>query len=161
MYKTSILRRTVLTTSLLLSCRTCAAFTVRPSLLSSPPFRATFPSYPLPKMELSTTTASDAQQTTPFAIIVQAEIQSDRLDEFLTLIETNAVESRKEPGCLRFDVVQSQTAPNQFFFYEVYQNPAAVDFHKAQPHYNLWANFKESGGVIASTSYKTNALFLT
>ena len=38
----------------------------------------------------------------PFAVIVQAEIQPDRLEEFIQLIEENAVQSRQEPGCLRF-----------------------------------------------------------
>jgi hypothetical protein len=38
----------------------------------------------------------------PFAVIVQAEIQPDRMNEFLAMIELNAKESRKEPGCMRF-----------------------------------------------------------
>jgi menaquinone-dependent protoporphyrinogen IX oxidase len=38
----------------------------------------------------------------PFAVIVQAEIQPERVDEFVKLIEENAVNTRKEPGCLRF-----------------------------------------------------------
>ena len=38
----------------------------------------------------------------PFAVIVEAEIQPERMDEFLKMIENNAVNSRKEPGCLRF-----------------------------------------------------------
>jgi quinol monooxygenase YgiN len=38
----------------------------------------------------------------PFAVIVEAEIQPERMDEFLKLIEHNAVNSRMEPGCLRF-----------------------------------------------------------
>ena len=97
----------------------------------------------------------------PFAVVVQAEIEPDRMAEFLKMIETNAIESRKEPGCLRFDVLRSQDAPNEFFFYEVYENEAAVDHHKKQPHYNAWAEFKESGGTIKSTSYKTDGEFLT
>ena len=38
----------------------------------------------------------------PFAIVVDAEIVPDRRDEFLDLIEKDAVGSRGEPGCLRF-----------------------------------------------------------
>ena len=97
----------------------------------------------------------------PFAVIVQAEIRPDRMEEFMQLIETNAVETRKEPGCLRFDVLRSQEADNKFYFYELYVGPEAIDYHKAQPHYNLWADFKESGGTISSTSYKTDGEFLT
>jgi quinol monooxygenase YgiN len=38
----------------------------------------------------------------PFAIIVEAEIKPDRMDEFMTMIKNNAENSRKEPGCIRF-----------------------------------------------------------
>eukprot|EP00545_Synedropsis_sp_CCMP1620_P014894 CAMPEP_0119011134 /NCGR_PEP_ID=MMETSP1176-20130426/5476_1 /TAXON_ID=265551 /ORGANISM="Synedropsis recta cf, Strain CCMP1620" /LENGTH=135 /DNA_ID=CAMNT_0006963911 /DNA_START=46 /DNA_END=453 /DNA_ORIENTATION=- len=97
----------------------------------------------------------------PFGVVVNAEIQPDRMDEFIKLIEENAINTRKEPGCMRFDVLRSQDNPNQFFFYELYENAAAVDHHKEQPHYNLWADFKASGGVVTSTSYKTDGEFLT
>jgi quinol monooxygenase YgiN len=98
----------------------------------------------------------------PFAIIVQAEIVPDRLQEFLKLIEINAVNSRREPECLRFDVVQSQEKSNLFFFYEVYTNDSsAINHHKAQPHYQLWADFKASGGTVSSVTYKANGKFLT
>jgi quinol monooxygenase YgiN len=83
------------------------------------------------------------------------------MDEFLALIEKNAIETRKEPGCLRFDVLRSQEDPNRFFFYELYKDPAAIDYHKAQPHYNLWADFKASGGTVSSTTFKTDGEFLT
>ena len=36
------------------------------------------------------------------AIVVDAEIKEDRMEEFLDLIEKDAVGSRAEPGCLRF-----------------------------------------------------------
>ena len=83
------------------------------------------------------------------------------IDNCTLLIEKNAVETRKEPGCIRFDVLRSQESPNQFFFYELYQNAAAIDHHKKQPHYNLWADFKASGGTVKSTSFKTDGEFLT
>mmetsp|Transcript_1094 Transcript_1094/g.2212 ORF Transcript_1094/g.2212 Transcript_1094/m.2212 type:complete len:140 (+) Transcript_1094:58-477(+) len=105
--------------------------------------------------------ASDGEGEKPFAVVVQATIEPNRMAEFLELIKTNAEETRKEPGCLRFDVLRSQDSPNEFFFYELYTGPSAIDHHKKQPHYNLWADFKASGGTIESVSYKTDAEFLT
>ena len=32
--------------------------------------------------------------------------------------------------------------PLRFTFYEAYADEAAVAFHKAQPHYRAWADFK-------------------
>mmetsp|Transcript_25219 Transcript_25219/g.37145 ORF Transcript_25219/g.37145 Transcript_25219/m.37145 type:complete len:142 (+) Transcript_25219:83-508(+) len=97
----------------------------------------------------------------PFCIVVEAEIKQDRMDEFLDLIEKDAVGSRGEPGCIRFDVLRSQDNPNKFFFYEAYTDADAVAFHKDQPHFALWTNFKESGGVVSSVSHKTDGWFMS
>lgn len=97
----------------------------------------------------------------PFGVIVEAVIDPNRVTEFLQLIEINAAESRKEPGCIRFDVLRSQDSPNKFYFYELYENTQALEYHKKQAHYNLWAEFKASGGAISSVSYKMDGEFLT
>lgn len=86
------------------------------------------------------------------AIVVDAEIEPDRVEEFLKVIEEDAKGSREEPGCLRFDVIRA--SDTRFFFYEAYVDAAAVDTHKAQPHFKLWSDFKESGGVVSSVSSK-------
>jgi (4S)-4-hydroxy-5-phosphonooxypentane-2,3-dione isomerase len=120
-----------------------------------------------PRRPATTTTTATATTTTtrlwdrPFGIMVQAEIEPDRLGEFMTMIEQNAVKSRQEPGCMRFDVLRSDDSETTFFFYEVYQNVAAVEEHKKQEHYQKWAAFKESGGTISSTSFKLHGEFMT
>ena len=85
-------------------------------------------------------------------IVVDAEIEPSRVDEFLKVIEADAVGSRAEPGCLRFDVLRA--SETRFFFYEAYESAEAVDVHKAQPHFKLWSDFKASGGVVSSVSSK-------
>jgi (4S)-4-hydroxy-5-phosphonooxypentane-2,3-dione isomerase len=113
----------------------------------------------------ATTTATTTTVTRlwdrPFGIMVQAEIEPDRLGEFMIMIEQNAIKSRQEPGCIRFDVLRSDDSETTFFFYEVYQNVAAVEEHKKQAHYQKWAAFKESGGTISSTSFKLHGEFMT
>jgi (4S)-4-hydroxy-5-phosphonooxypentane-2,3-dione isomerase len=96
----------------------------------------------------------------PFAVIVEAEIEPDRMGEFLELIENNAKETRKEPGCVRFDVLRSQEADNRFYFFELYRTAGAIEHHKEQPHYGRWADFKASGGVIRSTTHKADGEFV-
>jgi autoinducer 2-degrading protein len=132
-------------------------------LLATLPLSAAFA--PQPRRMSSTATllraADNENAAKPFAVVVQASIEPDRMAEFLELIQKNAEATRKEPGCIRFDVLRMQESPNEFFFYEVYKNEAAVDYHKKQPHYNLWADFKATGGTIESVSYKTDAEFLT
>jgi hypothetical protein len=58
------------------------------------------------------------------------------------------------------DVLQAQDDPNKFIFYELYESPEAVDFHKTQAHYQKWATFKESGGTVSSVSHKMDGLFV-
>jgi hypothetical protein len=38
----------------------------------------------------------------PICILVEAEVKEDRMEEFLGMIEKNAIGSRAEPGCIRF-----------------------------------------------------------
>lgn len=97
----------------------------------------------------------------PICIVVEAEIKEDRMDDFLDMIEKNAIGSRAEPGCIRFDVLQAEDASNKFFFYEVYENADAIAHHKEQPHYAAWGAFKESGGTISSVSKKASGKFMT
>eukprot|EP00558_Chaetoceros_sp_UNC1202_P006539 CAMPEP_0197247408 /NCGR_PEP_ID=MMETSP1429-20130617/29175_1 /TAXON_ID=49237 /ORGANISM="Chaetoceros sp., Strain UNC1202" /LENGTH=150 /DNA_ID=CAMNT_0042708313 /DNA_START=21 /DNA_END=473 /DNA_ORIENTATION=+ len=106
-------------------------------------------------------TNSNESATKPFSIVVDAKIEPARREEFLDLIEKDAVGSRAEAGCLRFDVLESQDEPNRFFFYEVYTDTDAVAFHKEQPHFALWTDFKASGGVVSATSFKCDGLFMS
>ena len=165
MSATAVARNTVGARQLLLLLLLCvvATTTVHAFPVGIPSFQQQQRQQHRPTITLAAESSSDDTTATarPFAVVVQADIDPDRMHEFLSLIQTNAVETRKEPGCLRFDVLRSQDNPAQFFFYELYKNEAAIDHHKQQPHYNLWATFKESGGVIQSTTYKTDAEFLT
>mmetsp|Transcript_6225 Transcript_6225/g.18169 ORF Transcript_6225/g.18169 Transcript_6225/m.18169 type:complete len:107 (+) Transcript_6225:1451-1771(+) len=100
-------------------------------------------------------------ETKPICIVVEAEIKEDRMEEFLDLIEKDAVGSRAEPGCLRFDVLRSKDNPNKFFFYEAYVDADAIAFHKDQPHFALWTKFKETEGIVSSVSHKTDGWFMS
>lgn len=43
--------------------------------------------------------------------------------------------SRKEPGCLGYTVHTHNERPREFFLYEVYKDQAALDAHRAAPHF--------------------------
>jgi len=58
------------------------------------------------------------------------------------------------------DVLRDKENPCKFYFYEVYTDSDAVNFHKEQPHFALWTNFKASGGVVSSVSHKAEGLFM-
>lgn len=71
-------------------------------------------------------------------IVVQIEPKPDKVEAFLELALFDAQNSRKEPGCLRFDVVRHLENPPRFAFYEVYKDEAAVQAHRQTPHFARW-----------------------
>jgi (4S)-4-hydroxy-5-phosphonooxypentane-2,3-dione isomerase len=44
-------------------------------------------------------------------------------------------ESRKEPGCLMFQVHRHRTEPRRFFIYEQYKDDAAIETHRTSPYF--------------------------
>ena len=60
-------------------------------------------------------------------------------DKFLKAIEVDALGSESdEAGCLRFNVLQDAKDENVYYFYEVYKDEAALEAHRAAPHYAVW-----------------------
>ena len=73
------------------------------------------------------------------AIWVKVRVKADQRDKFLKAIEHDALGSeRDEPGCFRFNVLQDEKDPNVYYFYEVYKDQAALEAHRAAPHYAVW-----------------------
>ena len=70
-----------------------------------------------------------------FVAAVHVYIKPDKVDEFIAGIKANHEGSIAEPGCLRFDVAQSQDDPTEFLLWEVYLDEEAAAFHKTTPHY--------------------------
>ncbi len=69
-------------------------------------------------------------------LIVECNVKPEKRDEFLEVIEHDAVHSEHdEPGCLRFDVLNDLEDPNKFFFYEVYKDEDALLAHRETPHF--------------------------
>jgi len=65
-------------------------------------------------------------------------------DEALPLFQALTVASRAEPGCRMYLVHRSTTEPRRFFLYEQYDDQAALDAHRAAPHFVQYA----TGGLF-------------
>jgi quinol monooxygenase YgiN len=73
------------------------------------------------------------------ALWVKVRVKPDMREKFLKAIEHDCLHSEgDEPGCLRFNVLQDQKDPNVYYFYEVYKDQAAIEAHRAAPHYAVW-----------------------
>jgi (4S)-4-hydroxy-5-phosphonooxypentane-2,3-dione isomerase len=70
---------------------------------------------------------------------VKVRVKPERRADFLKAIEVDAIGSeRDEPGCFCFNVLQDREDPNVYYFMEVYRDEAALEAHRAAPHYAVW-----------------------
>ncbi len=67
--------------------------------------------------------------------LVEINIKPERVDEFLEVFRANHEGAIREPGNLRFDVLQDPRVKTRFFIYEAYKDEEAVLAHKQTPHY--------------------------
>ena len=51
------------------------------------------------------------------------------------IFEKLTAESRKEPGCLMYQVHKHKTDPRRFFIYEQYKDDAAMEAHRTSSHF--------------------------
>jgi len=73
------------------------------------------------------------------AMWVKVRIKPGERARFLTAIEADALGAeRDEPGCLRFNVLQDEADDDVYYFYEVYEDQAALETHRTMPHYDVW-----------------------
>ena len=71
-------------------------------------------------------------------IHVHVHIKLDSVDAFKEATIENARNSTKEPGILRFEVIQQEDDPTRFILVEVYKDIDAVAQHKETAHYVKW-----------------------
>jgi autoinducer 2-degrading protein len=74
-----------------------------------------------------------------FSIFVTINVQAEHIEAFKEASLGDAHGStRDEPGCFRFDINQDAEIPSRFYLYEVYQDEAAFQAHREQPHFLAW-----------------------
>jgi quinol monooxygenase YgiN len=85
------------------------------------------------------------------ALVVSLQVKSGHRDAFLAAITENAERSiTDEPGCRYFDVTVDTADDHHFVFYELYTDHAALDAHRAAPHFADWRRAAEEHVVPGS-----------
>jgi autoinducer 2-degrading protein len=83
---------------------------------------------------------------------IQMTVKADCIEAFMRATKSAAEATRAEPGCLRFDVMQSLQDPTIFVLVEAYTSGATKDIHLQSPHFAAWqeeiADLVEHCGVI-------------
>ena len=70
--------------------------------------------------------------------LVHVHVKPEHLERFVAATRRNHDGSVREPGNLRFDVLQSEDDPTRFVLVEMYRDGEAAAAHKATPHYLAW-----------------------
>src|SRR5437660_1189465 len=85
-----------------------------------------------------TTENAAAQSAQHYVQLVDYEIAPADRQKFIEALKENGVATIKETGCRQFDVSQSASNPNEIFIYEIYENEAAVQAHRASDHFKKY-----------------------
>jgi len=83
--------------------------------------------------------------------VIKAGHEAEAEDLFSKL----SVATRAEPGCRMYQAHRSTVDPRRFFLYEQYDDQAALDAHRAAPHFARYA----TGGLFPMLESRTPELY--
>jgi quinol monooxygenase YgiN len=79
-------------------------------------------------------------QSGPFYInAVDIDVVPGQVDAYLAALKENGAAAVHEPGCHEFNITVSPKDPNHVFIFEVYENTAAFEAHRATDHFKTYA----------------------
>jgi quinol monooxygenase YgiN len=88
-------------------------------------------------------------------VAVTYVIQPGREEEAVGLFARLTEATRAEPGCRMYQAHRSTSDPRRFFLYEQYDDQAALDAHRAAPHFAQYA----TGGLFPILESRTPELY--
>ena len=85
---------------------------------------------------------------TALAILVKFTIPEGSMDKFMEAAYHDAKHSMQdEPGCQQFRILLPNDELNCVYFFEAYDDQAALDNHRTQPHYAVYSEAAAEIGV--------------
>ena len=84
-------------------------------------------------------------------VLVFIRVKPEAVEAFREITLDNARHSLKEPGFLRFDIIQAEDDPTRFVLYEAYRDREVPLRHKETDHYNRWR--EAVAGMMAEKRY--------
>ena len=104
---------------------------------------------------------ASAQSASLYVNAVDLDIVPSEFDKFIAAIKENGASAVTEPGCREFNILVSAKDPHHVFLYEVYDNAAALDAHRATDHFKKYqavtANMVAKREVRAMTPVAMNS----
>lgn len=91
--------------------------------------------------------------------IVHIQVKPEHTQDFIAATQINHLASVKEPGNLRFDVLQSDEDPAHFLLYEAYKSAQDASAHKLTAHYLAWREALAPWMATARRAEQCHGLF--
>ena len=73
-----------------------------------------------------------------FVVAVTIFVKPENRQSFIDATLDNARNTRREPGNVRFDVLNAEDDPNRFLLYEAYREKDDFSKHQQTEHYLRW-----------------------
>lgn len=67
-------------------------------------------------------------------VVARVVARPGKVEELLALLEGLVEPTRKEPGCVTYELLQNKTDPTDFTFVEEWRSEAELDAHLQSPH---------------------------
>ncbi len=90
---------------------------------------------------------------------VHVQVRPECVEAFKAATIANATASLREPGVVRFDVLQQEDDPARFLLQEIYRDAEAQGAHKTTPHYPVWRDAVAPMMAASRTSVKFTNIF--
>jgi quinol monooxygenase YgiN len=81
-------------------------------------------------------------------VIARAKAKIDQVAQVREILTALVEATRREPGCLSYELLQNHDDPTDFVFVERWASPAAEQAHFVTPH--LLATLQQLTGLLAS-----------
>ena len=94
-----------------------------------------------------------------YVVCVTIFVKPEFNRQFIAATLDNASNTRKEPGNIRFDVIQAEDDPNRFMLYEVYRTKDDFTAHQHTTHYFRWRDAATSWMAQPRVGVRHHAVF--
>ena len=79
----------------------------------------------------------------PVIVIAHTQAAVGHIDTIREALLALVAPTRREAGCLRYDLHQDRADPSHFFFHEIWASDEALNTHLASPHIQAYRQTTE------------------
>ena len=97
---------------------------------------------------------NQAVKDEPLTIVATVTAKPEFKDDVLKAIKTVVDATRKESGCIFYDVFEDVNNPMKFVFIETWKSQAAIDSHNKSVHFNAFVKAVEGKATLEAGTFR-------